>query len=229
MRSVLSLCVCVFAGGLLGFADECMGGAASMPVATRPTTSPTDPRGMMQVTWTAVLDALRVPGLDTKAREDAVERIAEPVIDFQTMAKLALGRQNWQKFTPDQRKQFLALFVKRLKGSYRERIARYEGESVVVKQVLPTRQPGQPADPPEGPRRTSPKGTAYVPVELVTKEQKINILHKLRKVSGQWKMYDTEIEGVSILMTYRSQFNDILRTGTVDDLLKRLAEPKKDR
>ena len=38
-----------------------------------------------------------------------------------------------------------------------------------------------------------------------------------------------EREGVSILLTYRSQFNDILRTGTVENLLKRLAGSKKER
>ena len=45
------------------------------------------------------------------------------------------------------------------------------------------------------------------------------------KANERWKIYDLEIEGVSILLTYRSQFDDILRRGTVEDLLSHLEKP----
>jgi ABC-type transporter MlaC component len=37
-----------------------------------------------------------------------------------------------------------------------------------------------------------------------------------------------EIQGVSILLTYRSQFDEILRRDTVEDLLSRLEKPPND-
>ena len=43
-----------------------------------------------------------------------------------------------------------------------------------------------------------------------------------------WKIYDVEIEGVSVLLTYRSQFNDILKNGTIEDLLSRLEKTPDD-
>ncbi len=46
----------------------------------------------------------------------------------------------------------------------------------------------------------------------------------VRKADNHWKIYDVEIEGVSILLTYRAQFDDILSRGTVEDLFARLAE-----
>jgi phospholipid transport system substrate-binding protein len=48
------------------------------------------------------------------------------------------------------------------------------------------------------------------------------MLYKLRNVEKRWKIYDVEIQGVSILLTYRAQFNDILSKGTVNDLLSQL-------
>jgi len=65
----------------------------------------------------------------------------------------------------------------------------------------------------------------YVPMQLTSKENEISIIYKLRKADKFWKIYDVEIEGISILLTYRSQFDDILRSGTINDLLSRLEKP----
>jgi phospholipid transport system substrate-binding protein len=62
-------------------------------------------------------------------------------------------------------------------------------------------------------------------MELISKDTKVAVLYKLRKVDKCWKIYDVEIQGVSILLTYRSQFDDILSSGTVNDLLSRLEKP----
>jgi len=63
-------------------------------------------------------------------------------------------------------------------------------------------------------------------MELISKDKKVAMIYKLRKVEKEWKIYDVEIEGVSILLTYRSQFDDILSRGTVEDLLSRLENPE---
>ena len=40
------------------------------------------------------------------------------------------------------------------------------------------------------------------------------------KSKNGWKIYDVKVEGVSIVHTYRSQYNHVLSTGTPADLLK---------
>lgn len=45
--------------------------------------------------------------------------------------------------------------------------------------------------------------------------------------SGAWKVYDVVIENVSLVMNYRSQFNDILAEGTHDELLEILRKKSK--
>jgi phospholipid transport system substrate-binding protein len=60
---------------------------------------------------------------------------------------------------------------------------------------------------------------------LISNGKGAAVLYKLHKTSERWKIYDVEIQGVSILLTYRSQFDDILRRGSVEDLLFQLKKP----
>ena len=170
---------------------------------------PKDPNELIRTKWNAVISVLKNKDLDQETRIKKINKIVSPIFDFPLMAKLALGREHWPKLTDAQQEKFTQLFVERLKTSYREKIALYTNEEVVFK----------PAE--------KKKSTICIPMELTTKDKKISILHKLRKVDKHWKIYDVEIQGISILLTYRSQFDDILSKGTVEELLSRLAEPPK--
>ncbi len=59
-------------------------------------------------------------------------------------------------------------------------------------------------------------------MQVLSGDRNINILYKLRQLEKRWLAYDVEIEGVSILMTYKAQFSDILKNGRVDDLFNSL-------
>jgi phospholipid transport system substrate-binding protein len=65
----------------------------------------------------------------------------------------------------------------------------------------------------------------HVPTQLISKGNKISMLYKLYPSSNSWKIYDVEIEGVSIIRSYRSQFTEILQKGTFDELLQKMQEP----
>jgi phospholipid transport system substrate-binding protein len=45
--------------------------------------------------------------------------------------------------------------------------------------------------------------------------------------SGQWRVYDVVIEGISMVKNYRGQFREILSTKTPEDLLQTLREKTK--
>ena len=44
-----------------------------------------------------------------------------------------------------------------------------------------------------------------------------------------WRIYDITIEGVSLIHTYRSQYNHILASGKVEDLLVKMREMKEEK
>jgi phospholipid transport system substrate-binding protein len=174
---------------------------------------PNDPTELLRTKWDAAISVLQKKNIDEKAREKQISKIVSPMFDFPLMAKLALGRTHWPKLTPTQREKFTRLFVERLKSSYQERITLYTDEKALFKPAI---------------KNKKSKRTVYVPMELIHKDKKVAILYKLHKVDLPkvgWKVYDVEIQGVSILLTYRSQFDDILRKGTVKDLLSHLEKP----
>ena len=176
---------------------------------------PNDPVELLTAKWNAVLKVLQAQDLDQKVKEKIIDRIVSPMFDFPLMGQLALGRTHWPKLDAAQREKFTRLFVARLKALYLEKTALYTNEKVVLKPAVPR------------------KNTIQVPMTLISEGKEIAILYKLHKMdeqgrskaNGRWRIYDVEIEGVSILLTYRSQFDDILRRGSVQDLLSQLEKP----
>ena len=170
---------------------------------------PNDPNVLLRTKWDKISCVLKNKDLEKKQKEEKIRKIAKPIFDFPLMAKLALGKKNWSRFNPQQQKKFTELFVEKLSDSYCEKVMLYKDERVSFKPAV------------------TKKKTIHIPMELISKDQKVVIVYKLRKLNKQWKVYDVEIEGVSILLTYRSQFDDILRRGTVEELLLLLEKPPK--
>ena len=168
---------------------------------------PNDPEKLLRNKWDAVILILQNKDIDQKAKEKQISKIVTPIFDFPLMAYLTLGRKHWPKLTLAQREKFTLLFTERLKKFYRDKISLYKDEKILFK------------------TKVQKKKTIYIPTELIHKDKKVAILYKLRKADKRWKIYDVEIQGVSILLTYRSQFDEILRRGTVKDLLSRLEKP----
>ena len=185
-----------------------------------PDAKPETPQQIVHQCWTEVAAVLTNAQLDSLAKEAEIERIAAPYIDFELMGKLALGRSHWGRFGDEQRRRYLDLFTKRIKRSYRKKISQYEGDRIELDFT--------PADVPQaGHQRPD---TAEVPVAITSEGRRAIVLHKFRKNGDQWKLYDVEIEGVSILLTFRSQFQDILSSADADakTLLEELAKPPAD-
>jgi len=168
---------------------------------------PNDPNELVRAKWDSVINVLKAKELDQNAKADIIDKIVSPAFDFPLMGKLALGRTNWPKLNSSQREKFTVLFVERLRTSYRNKIMLYKDEKVLF----------QPA--------VRNKDTIQIPMALISDDKKLAMLYKLHKAGESWKIYDVEIEGVSILLTYRSQFNDVLSRGSVDDLISQLEKP----
>ncbi len=57
---------------------------------------------------------------------------------------------------------------------------------------------------------------------LVSKDSRYSMLYKVYQSKKGWKVYDLEIQGVSVIHTFRTQFDGVLREGTIADLLEKL-------
>jgi phospholipid transport system substrate-binding protein len=176
---------------------------------------PNDPNELLAAKWGAVVRVLQAQDLDQKLKERIIDQIVSPTFDFQLMGQLALGRTHWPKLDAAQREKFVRLFETRLKALYLEKTSLYKNQKTVLK----------PAE--------RKKNLVQIPMILTSEEGETALLYKLSetgdptkiRTGGRWRIYDVEINGVSILLTYRSQFDDILRHGTVQDLLAQMEKP----
>lgn len=168
---------------------------------------PNDPNELVHAKLNAVITVLQSQEPEQTLKEKIIDKIISPTFDFELMSKLVLGRTHWPKLTPDEQQKFMELFTERLKKSYLEKITLYKDEKV---QLAPA---------------VVQKMGIYISMDVQSNDNKIAVLYKLRKADAQWKIYDVEVQGVSILLTYRSQFDDMLRRGSVKDVLTQLEKP----
>ena len=162
-----------------------------------------------------VLSVLKEKELSLKEKRKRVTEIMDPLVDFKLMAKLSLGRKQWTKIEPKQRESFTELFVETLRWLYFEKLDLFTDEIVEFEKPVA--------------KRTK----FYVLTYILSKGERIKVLYKLYQKKGTWKVYDFEIEGVSIVKSYGSQYSEFLREGSFEQLLAKMrdkieASKKKD-
>ena len=154
------------------------------------------------------ISLLQKKDLEQQKKYDQLVEIVKPLFEFHLMAKLSLGRKYWPGLSEEKKDEFTDLFIKRLQASYLEKLSLYTDEKVFFKTPVQN------------------KRKVRIPTELISNNNRISMIFKMFKSKNDWKIYDIEIEGVSIISTYRSQFDQILSKGTIDELMKKLEKPE---
>jgi len=155
----------------------------------------------------AVFSVLQKKDLAQQEKNQEIVDIVTPMFDFELMAQLSLGKKHWPGLSQEEKKRFTDLFIQRLKASYLKNFTLYTDEKLFYEPAVQV------------------KKKIHTPTYLISKDKKISILYKFYKAENNWKIYDLEIQDVSIIRSYRSQFSGILENGTVDDLLLKLEAP----
>jgi phospholipid transport system substrate-binding protein len=141
-----------------------------------------------------------------KAVKLAEEKVL-PYVDFEQATRLAVGRA-WNQATPDQKKRLVNEFRNMLVRTYSNAIQGYEGQTL---KVLPSRG------------KQDPEDTTVRTQFIRAGGQPLPIDFSMRKTGEGWKVYDITVEGVSLVMTYRSEFDAVVKQEGIDGLIKRLA------
>ncbi len=172
------------------------------------------PTQQVKQTVDKVLDILRDKELKrpekTKERRVLLRRTISEIFDFEEMAKRSLAL-HWRKRTPEERKEFVALYTDLLERSYIKKIESYTDEKILY---------------------TGEKINgeyAEVDTKIITKRNvEIPIEYRLLKKNSKWEVYDVVIEGVSLVNNYRTQFNKIIRTDSYEELVKRMKNKQEE-
>jgi phospholipid transport system substrate-binding protein len=142
-----------------------------------------------------------------RALQLAEEKIL-PHVDFEEATRLAVGR-SWREATPEQRKKLVQEFRSMLVRTYSNALEGYQGQEM---KVLPSRvKPGE-TDATVRNQFTRAGGKP-VPID-----------YQMRKTGSGWKIYDISVEGISLVLTYRSEFDQVVKQQGIDGLIKRLGQ-----
>lgn len=156
----------------------------------------------------SVLEVLRDPKLKgeagKKVKEQRIVAAADKLFDFVELSKRTLGL-NWNKFTPEQRREFVELYKTILKDAYVDKITAYTNEQVNFTKEVPLSE-----------------NMVEVQSSVVTKSAETPIYYRVIKKDSEWKVFDVVIEGVSLISNYRTQFREILGNNPPATLLDTL-------
>lgn len=178
-----------------------------------PVSAAQSPTAMLQAATDEALSELQKD--DGAIREDVhqlyelVERLVFPLVDFEAMGKLILGK-HWKKATAEQQEDFLAAFSNLLKYTYTSSLKDYANQTIRY-----------------FPNKTQIKKDKYATVysEFVPGNGQANVpvVYKLRKNDdGDWKAYNLVIENLSVVKNYRTDFNREISATSLDSLIARL-------
>ncbi len=167
-----------------------------------------EPTDQVRSSVEQVLQILRDPAL--KAPDRAAERrariqhVVQDRFDFTEMARRSLAT-HWAKRTPQEQRDFTALFSDLLERSYIDKIEAYTDERILY---VGERVEGDFA---EVQTKVEGKKNLNVPID-----------YRLLRRDGKWWVYDVIIEGVSLVANYRTQFNKIIQSSSYAELVKRM-------
>jgi phospholipid transport system substrate-binding protein len=172
------------------------------------------PLEAVQTSANKVIEVLRDPKLKAasakEARKEKLRSIYDVMFDDVELSRRTLSR-NWNNLSVDQRKEFVFLFRQVLEKAYIDKILDYSDEKVVFEK-----------------ENMLSKTQAEVYSRIVTAAKEIPISYRVILKDGAWKVYDVVVENVSLVLNYRTQFNEILAKNTPEHLLetlrKRVAE-----
>src|SRR5881296_3497526 len=155
------------------------------------------------VTLVQDIDAPKSESLAADRRTE-IRKIARELFDFEEVTRRTLSR-HWAARSPEERAEFVALFTDLLERSYVNRVEAYAGENISY--------PGEAID----------AGFATVRSKVQTQRRtEIALDYRLHLREGRWRIYDLQIDGVSFVSTYRSQFDRIIQSESYAALLERM-------
>lgn len=155
--------------------------------------------GVVDITLGQTVEAIqnKLPEIRAKMNESfAIEVIVQR----------AFGR-NWSKLTADQQKEVIDLLGRLVIRTYAAQLSRGERPKIAISSSRDI----------DADRR-----------EIISTASRggetVNVIYRLTKIAGKWKVYDVLAEGVSVVGNYRQQFDAHFEKKSAADLIALLKQ-----
>ena len=147
--------------------------------------------------------------LEPEDRRAGFKRLIGGHFDLTGISRFVLGR-HWKRATDAERKEYSELFEKYVISSVDRKLSSYAGETLEV-----------------GVARTKGETAAVVTSQIVRPTANpVRVDWRLRFSDGDWRIIDMVVEGVSLALTHRNEFDAVIKQGggQISALLRRLRE-----
>lgn len=179
--------------------------AVALPVALPALADDNAAAALIQKTAAQVIEIIKTQ--TGAAREASIQKVLKTDFDLNAMGRSALGT-HWNSATEDQRQRFLKAAASAEAHAYAERFGQYGGQTLAIGRVTPRGN-----------------GVSVVDSKLnQSNGQPINIQWEVRDEGQVPRITDVKIEGVSMVITRRSDFNSYIQNhgGQVEPLIDEL-------
>lgn len=139
---------------------------------------------------------------------DLVSEIVLPHFDFETIARWVMGRY-WREATPEQRQRFTEEFRTLLVRTYARALLEYSGEILNYAPLQAAADADDVTVRSEVQRSSGPS---------------IPINYRLHYRDDAWKVYDVNVDGVSLVTNYRSSLGSQINREGLDAVIDQLSE-----
>ena len=187
---------------------QCMPAVVAAPVGD----ATGDPEQWVLDISNDILNAIRgdreLAAADPQRVRKFVDEKIMPVVDFLRMTRTAVGPK-WRQATPQQRQQLQDLFREQLIRVYSGALATVKDQTVKL-----------------APNRVKPTATDAVVRTLLVSPGKpdTRINYRLKKVDGNWRIIDVDVEGIWLVNNYRTQFASVANQSGIEGLIKTMRE-----
>lgn len=134
-----------------------------------------------------------------------IERDLVPRFDFTRISQIAMGK-NWLKASPAEQRQITTEFSHLLVRTYSNAINNLRELDVVVRST----------------RSNGSDGDVTVKTQMVGRGSPTTIDYSLSNATGSWKIYDVQVEGISLVAAYRDEFNGLVSADGVQGVINAL-------
>ena len=167
-----------------------------------------DINSMVKKKVSVIFDLLGKQDIEKNERNEKIVGELNEIMDFKLAAYLSLGK-HWKKISKTQKKEFVETFQQYINNYIVEKIDLYTNQKIDI-----------------GDSKIVKKGRAELEIGILSGGETLQVNFKLRKnKKKEWRVYDVDIEGVSLITTFRSQFSGVLKNSSFEELLEKLKNP----
>ncbi len=162
----------------------------------------------IEILTSDAISMLTVENISKTERADLFRRLMNKNFAIKGIAKFVLGR-HWRKATEPEKKEYLQLFEDLLVVTYADRFSKYSGEKLLVNNS-----------------EVRGKGDALVHTIMIRVDgaKPLKVAWRVRGKDGIYKIVDIMVEGISMVVTQKSEFASFLKQndGSLGALLSEL-------